>query len=237
MNLAESVLDVLSDFVNRVGDALGAVTEWVLDFVAEIGTPGLYYVTGFLAFAECALFLDFIIPGETGMVVAGAAGARAEASLPLLVTAAAVGATLGDSFSYALGRFVGMRFIERWDWSKRRLKPKVEKGEAYFQRRGGAAVFLGRFVGFVRGIVPFVAGMAGMPYPRFLAWNVAASICWAGLIVSAGYLLGHNIETLVDNIGLVVSITAVVVVAGWLGYRKVKQVRARDRQHRDRATG
>jgi membrane-associated protein len=207
------------------------IAERLLDAVAEIGTPGLYFVTAFLAFAECALFLDIVVPGETGMVVAGAAGARADASLPLLIGAAAAGATIGDSVSYALGRYVGLPLVHRWGWARRRLEPKVEQGHAYFQRRGGAAVFLGRFVGFIRGVVPFVAGTARMPYRRFLAWNVAASICWTGLVISAGYLLGRNIETLVDNIALVVAIAVVVGFGGWLLYRRARRVSAPERQH------
>jgi membrane-associated protein len=204
------------------------IAERLLDIVAEIGTPGLYFLTAGLAFGECALFLDLVVPGETGMVVAGAAGARAGASLPLLIGAAAVGATIGDSVSYALGRYVGVPLIYRWPWAKKRLEPKIEQGHEYFQRRGGAAVFFGRFVGFIRGVVPFVAGTACMPYRRFLAWNVAASICWTGLVISAGYLLGRNIETLVDNIALVVSVVGVGGFVGWLVYRRVKRSRARD---------
>jgi membrane-associated protein len=205
---------------------MGAVdiAERLLDAVAGIGLPGLYFVTGFLAFGECALLLDVVVPGETGMVVAGAAGARADASLPLLITAAAVGATLGDSASYALGRFAGLPLVRRWGWLRRRVEGKVDTANEYFQRRGGAAVFLGRFVGFIRGVVPFVAGTAQMPYRRFLPWNVAASIVWTGAVVSAGYLLGQHIEAVVDNIAIVVSVVIVVGFVGWLIYRRTRRV-------------
>ena len=225
MDFGIQPFDSLADAFRWLNDALGDLTEWLLDTIAEIGVPGLYFVTAFLAFGECALFFDLVVPGETGMVIAGAAGARADASLPLLIVAASIGATLGDSVSYALGRYVGLPLIHRWEWTRRRLEPKVEAGHEYFHRRGGAAIFLGRFVGVVRGIVPFVAGTARMPYRRFLAWNIAASICWTGLVVSAGYLLGQNIETVVDNIALIVSIAIVVGVTGWLLYRRVKRRR------------
>jgi membrane-associated protein len=205
------------------------IAERLLDFVADLGTPGLYFLAAFLAFAECALFLDVLVPGETGMVVVGAAGARAGAPLPLLIAAAAIGATLGDTASYALGRFVGLPLVRRWAWSRRRIEPKIEQGRAYFEQRGGVAVFLGRFVGVVRGVVPFVAGTASMPYVRFLAWNVAASICWTGATISAGYLLGRHIETLVDNVALVVSIVIVVGFLAWLLYLRVKRVGAPER--------
>jgi membrane protein DedA with SNARE-associated domain len=205
------------------------IAERLLDFVADLGTPGLYFLAAFLAFAECALFLDVLVPGETGMVVVGAAGARAGAPLALLVVAASIGATIGDSASYALGRFVGLPLVRRWEWTRRRLEPKIELGHAYFQKRGGAAVFLGRFVGFIRGIVPFVAGTARMPYLRFLAWNVAASVCWTGATITAGYLLGRNIATLVDNIAIVISVVIVVGFGAWLLSRRVRRVSSPDR--------
>lgn len=204
------------------------IAERLLDFVADLGTPDLYFLAALLAFAECALFLDAVIPGQTGMVVVGAAGARAGAPLPLLIAAAAIGATLGDFASYALGRFVGLPLAQRWAWTRRHLEPKIEQGRTYFQQRGGAAIFLGRFVGF-RGVVRFVAGTACMPFARFLAWNVAASICWTGATVSAGYLLGRHIETLVDNVAIVVSIVIVVGFLAWLLYRRVKRARAPER--------
>jgi undecaprenyl-diphosphatase len=79
------------------------------------------------------------------------------------------------------------------------------------------AVFLGRFVGALRGVVAFVAGAAGMPYRRFLPWNVLASVCWVSAVVLAGYYFGRNVDAVVGDVTLAIGGTIVVlVVIAWL---------------------
>jgi membrane protein DedA with SNARE-associated domain len=199
---------------------MSSLAERLLDNIADLGPVVLHLVVFFLAFSETALFLDLVIPGEAGMVVAGAAAERAGASLPTMILAAAAGAIAGDTVSYLIGRRYGMRLIQRWGPIRRRLEPRAERAHDFFERHGGAAVFIGRFVGVVRGVIPAVAGMAKMPYGRFLAWNVAASIAWTAAVISAGYLLGRNIEKVVSRVGLVITLVVVVSVAGWWWYRR-----------------
>jgi membrane-associated protein len=207
-------------------ERVSSFAERLLDNIAELGPFVLHLVVFFLAFSETALFLDLFIPGETGMVVAGAAAARADASLPTMIAAAAAGAILGDTVSYLIGRRWGMALIQRWEPVRRRLEPRVERAHDFFDRHGGAAVFIGRFVGVVRGVMPAVAGIAEMPYRRFLVWNVAASIVWTTAVISAGYLLGRNVEKVVSRLGL--AITLVVVAAAvtvWLVRRRAHRRR------------
>jgi membrane-associated protein len=203
-----------------------ALVEDLLDDVARIGGVWLHVAAFLLAFGETAFLTDLLVPGEVGMVVVGAAGARGNEPLPTLIAAAALGATVGDSVGWVLGRTVAPRLIERYAWTRRHVQPKVERAHAYFEQRGGAAVFLGRFVGALRSVVSVVAGMSGMPFRRFLAWNVAASIAWAGAVVSLGYFFGRNVESLVSDLALII---AAAIVAGavvvWL------VVRARRRSH------
>src|SRR5687768_9621003 len=120
------------------------MAETILDAVADLGGPLLYLIAFLLAFGETAAFLDFIVPGEVGLVVAGAAAERAGEPLVVMILVGSVGATLGDSFSYWLGQRFGVRVVERWEFTRRRLLPKVERAQVYFERRGGAAVFFGR---------------------------------------------------------------------------------------------
>ena len=122
-----------------------------------------------------------------------------------VIAAAALGATLGDSVGWLLGRYGLTWLLEHVPWLHRHLEPRLEPAHAYFERRGGAAVFFGRFVGALRSVVSIVAGTAGMPYLRFLRWNIAASIVWTGLVVSAGYAFGRNVETIVSDVGLIVA--------------------------------
>ena len=199
---------------------MSSFAERVLDKIAELGPGVLHLVVFFLAFSETALFLDLIIPGEAGMVVAGAAAARAGASLPTMILAAAAGAIAGDTVSYLIGRRWGMALIQRWEPIRRRLEPRAEQAHVFFDRHGGAAVFFGRFVGVVRGVIPAVAGMAKMPYRRFLAWNVAASITWTAAVISAGYLLGRNVEKVVSRLGLVITLVVVVAFVAVWWYRR-----------------
>jgi membrane protein DedA with SNARE-associated domain len=199
---------------------VSSLAERLLDNIAELGPVVLHLVAVFLAFSETALFLDLLVPGEAGMVVAGAAAARAGASLPTMIVAASAGAILGDTVSYLIGRRYGMRLIQRWGPIRRRLEPRAERARAFFDRHGGAAVFIGRWVGVVRGVIPAVAGMAEMPYRRFLAWNVLASVTWVGAVISAGYLMGRNIDVVVSKVGLAITLVVVVSVAAWWWYRR-----------------
>lgn len=175
----------------------------------------LHLVAFLLAFSECALFLDLVVPGETGMVIAGAAASRADVPLATMIAAAAAGAIVGDSVGYYIGRRWGLAVVHKWAPIRRRVEPGVARAEVFFDRHGGAAVFLGRFVGVVRGVVPVVAGTAGMPYRRFLPWNVLASLVWTSAVISAGYLIGRHIETLVSRASLVVTGIIVIAVATW----------------------
>lgn len=204
-----------------IGPEEQTIAERILDAIAGLGPVVLHLAAFFLAFAECALFMDLVVPGEAGMVVAGAAASRADVPLVTMIAAAAIGAAAGDSVSYWMGRRWGVRLIRWWEPLRRRLEPRVERSQAYFTRRGGAAVFLGRFVGAVRGVVPAVAGMSDMPYRRFLPWNVLASIVWTSAVVSAGYVLGRNVEKIVSRASLVITLVVVgAAVAWWLVRRR-----------------
>lgn len=202
------------------------MVDSILDAVSGVGGPLLYLITFLLAFSETAAFLDFVVPGEVGLVIAGAAARRADQPLVLMVAAGAAGATVGDSFSYALGRRYGVRLVERWDFTRRHLGPKIERAQDYFTDHGGAAVFLGRFVGALRAVVPLVAGTARMPFRRFFAWNVAASICWAGAVVSLGYFAGQRIADVIDRLGLWISLVALGLFAAFLAFRWWRRRRA-----------
>jgi undecaprenyl-diphosphatase len=175
-----------------------------------------------LAFGESAAGVDFVVPGEVGMVVAGAAAPRANVPLLLLIVAGVAGAIGGDQVSYHLGRRYGISLVDRWSWSRRHLRPKVEDARRHFDERGGTTVFVGRWVGALRAVVPFVAGAADMPAPRFFVWNVAGAATWATTVITLGYVVGRSVADAVDRFSLWFSIAVVVVLAGWLllRYRK-----------------
>ena len=172
---------------------------------------------------ESAAFLGFFIPGETLVVVAGALAALGILDLSDLIALVAVGAILGDNISYQLGRHLGHPWLVRYGGRVGLDHARLERVDAFYQRHGGAAVVLGRFVGFLRALVPFVAGAAGMSYPRFLCFNAAAGLAWAAAIVLLGYFLGGSwkiVQTWLGNTGLVaVGVVAAAAVVIWLGQR------------------
>jgi membrane protein DedA with SNARE-associated domain len=199
------------------------VLDSLLDALGNLGPGLLHLAVAGLAFAETALFLDIVVPGEVGLVLAGAAAHRADIGVVGLIAAGVVGAVVGDSCSYALGRVASRGGVVR-----RRAGPALERAESFFGRRGGAAVFLGRWVGALRAVVPFVAGAAGMPYGRFLVWNVAASIGWVSTVVLLGWALGDAVARTVDRVGGWISAVAVAGLVTWLLVSRRRRSRARD---------
>jgi membrane-associated protein len=195
------------------------VLERLIEIISGVGAPGLVLLAMALTYAETAIGLDLVVPGEAGLVVVGAA-ANGEIGVVPIIAAAAVGATAGDCTSYWLGRRFGHRLLDRFALT-RRLRPGVERAEAVMERRGPRAVFFGRFVGALRAVVPLVAGMARMPFGRFLVWNVAASIVWCTTVVLVGFHVGLPAARFVDRAGiwsyLVVAVVALVL---WLRHRR-----------------
>jgi membrane-associated protein len=190
------------------------VTEAVIHAVASLGVPLLYFLVAALAFGETAVLAGLVVPGEVGLVVAGAA-VRGQGSLWLAIAAGLAGALAGDSAGFLLGRRFGKPLLCRWGWVRRRLEPKIERAQEYFQERGGVAVLIGRWIGAVRAVIALVAGMSGMPYRRFLPWDVAGAASWVAVITTLGYVFGQRIAETVDRYALVLSVAAVALLAAW----------------------
>ena len=180
-----------------------------------------------LAAGEAALFLDLLVPGEVAMVVGGAvlAGEDGDAGRSAWIVAgmaaAAIGAVLGDSLSYWLGRTVGTRIIERWDFLQRHLGPQLERARDYFGRGGGPVIAVARFVGPLRAVVPFVAGSSGMDFRRFLQWDVPAAIAWGALMVGLGAAFGEAIARTIDRLDWWLTIIIVVLIVGYFVFRVI----------------
>lgn len=200
----------------------------LLDGLADLPAAVLPLAAFALAFAETALFLDLIIPGEVGLVLVGAATADADGPVPVPVVVAvgAVGAMAGDCCSFALGRAIGRGRVTRPAWIVDRARHLAESAEGFFERRGGLAVFAGRFVGALRAAVPFVAGASGMRFATFLAWNAAASLAWVGLVVGLGARFGRSVADTIDRLGAWVSLIGVALVVVVLLVRRWRSARS-----------
>ncbi|MDN4643068.1 DedA family protein [Arthrobacter sp. PsM3] len=181
-------------------------------------------IVGLLVFAEDALFVGFVIPGETAAVLGGVVASRGNVpvwSMMLLVVLAAV---TGDTVGYAVGKHLGPRFLNLKVMNRRRAK--LRKAQDFLRRRGGLAVFLGRFVAFFRAVMPALAGTSRMHYPTFLAFNVAGGLVWGAGCVLLGFLAGNSYEAVVKAVGQ--DITAVAAAAVVIGLIIWKIRKSRD---------
>ena len=179
----------------------------------------------FLAAAETALFIGFVVPGELAVILGGVLASRAHVPLAGVLAAAVAGPILGDSIGYYLGRRYGENV------SHRRLKKRWARAQGWIKRKGAPAVFFGRFVAFLRSFVPAAAGVAKMPYRRFLPWNAAGGILWGAGSALLGYAAGENFETVVrwtGRIGIALFLAVLAAVAAVFLF--VKRSRARRRK-------
>jgi membrane protein DedA with SNARE-associated domain len=186
----------------------------VLDNILNLDPFWLLLVAGLLVFAEDAVFVGFVLPGETAAVLAGVGAGLGHVPLPAAIAVVIVAAIVGDSVGYEVGKkWLGpalerLRFLDRH-------RHRIAQAQDFLRRRGGIAVFLGRFTAFFRAMMPALAGFSQMPYRRFLAWNAAGGIVWGSIYVSLGYLAGasyHRIEKQVGR-GFAIGLAVIVVVA------------------------
>jgi membrane protein DedA with SNARE-associated domain len=170
----------------------------ILNLVATYG----YIVVLLVVMAESA---GLPLPGETSLLVAGAFAATGKLWLPGVILAAALGAILGDTAGYWVGRTSGLRLLRRHGHLLRFDERKLAQAEAFFARHGEKAVFLGRFVPIGRIFSAVLAGVSRMRYSRFLFWNATGGVVWAALMGTLGYLFGRQlplVERLVGQFGI-----------------------------------
>lgn len=170
-------------------------------------------VTGAVVFTEDALFVGFVVPGETVALLAGAAARIGHVPLAGVLAVVIVAAVAGDSVGYEVGRLLGPRLLDLRILAKRRKR--LDEARAFLARRGGSAVFLGRWVAFFRAVMPALAGTSRMRYRKFLAYNAAGGIAWGATVVLLGYAAGASYRQVEKSFGrdAAFAVLAVVVVA------------------------
>jgi membrane-associated protein len=172
----------------------------ILDHILTLNPALLLSIVGLVVFAEDAIFVGFLIPGETAAVLAGVAAFSAGVQLWIAIVVVVLAAILGDSVGYEVGKHLfGPKVLDSKMLVKHRSK--VEAAQEFLRRRGGAAVFLGRFTAFFRAMMPALAGASKMPYRTFLAWNAAGGIIWGTGFVVLGYLAGNSYKSLESKFG------------------------------------
>lgn len=180
--------------------------------LAHIATqygPWLYLLLFAIIFAETGLVIFPLLPGDSLLFVAGTVAASAGLDVHALVALLIVAAILGDSVNYSIGHYIGPKVFDRPDsrWFKQEY---LRRTQAFYDKYGGVTIIIGRFIPIIRTFAPFLAGVAGMSYRRFLAFNVIGGIAWISSLVYAGYLFG-NIPWVKRNLTLIV--IGIVVVS------------------------
>jgi undecaprenyl-diphosphatase len=176
---------------------------------------------------EASAFVGFVFPGEIGVLLGGVLASRHNVGLAAVLAAGIAGAIVGDSIGYEVGKRWGRRLLQG-SLGRFVKEHHLDRAEQYLQTRGGKAVFFGRFTAALRVLIPGLAGMSGLPYGRFLAYNAAGGAIWAAGFVLAGYLAGDSWRQVEHIAGrasvvlfLLVVLAAVVVFgARWVGHHR-----------------
>lgn len=176
------------------------------------------------AMLESAAFLGVFVPGESMVLLAGFLSSYKVLNIGILVAVVTAGAILGDNIGYELGRYLGRPWLVKHGKRFGISAERIERSEQFFFRHGGKAVFLGRFVGFARALVPFIAGSTLMAYRRFLVYNALGALLWAIVFLTLGFVLGANwylVEQWSSRVSLIVGAVLVAVIAvAWFRSRK-----------------
>lgn len=190
----EALIDFVLHFDRHLTEFVDLYGVWVYAFLFLI------------IFAETGFVVTPFLPGDSLLFAAGALAATGAFSIWILVPLLIVAAVLGDAVNYAVGDAVGPRVftsVDRTSFLHRALnRDHLAKAHAFFEKYGGKAIILGRFVPIVRTFVPFVAGAGTMTYSTFALYNITGGIIWVGICTLLGYAFG-NVPIVRDNFTLV----------------------------------
>jgi membrane-associated protein len=160
------------------------------EVIQAVGYVGLFAIV----FAESGLFFGFFLPGDSLLFTAGFVASQGLFNLPLLMILLIIAAITGDSVGYWSGEKFGRRLFtnERSFW---RNPKRLDAAHEFYEKHGGKAIVLARFIPAVRTFVPIAAGMARMSYRKFLFWNVMGGVGWVVSMTAGGYYLTDMIRS------------------------------------------
>jgi membrane protein DedA with SNARE-associated domain/membrane-associated phospholipid phosphatase len=190
---------------------MGHVIDWLVKLPA-----GLVLGAAFLLpLLESSAFVGLAFPGETAVLIAGVVAGQGALPLWLVIVAAAAGAIIGDSIGYEIGKRYGQRLLDRLP--KRLVKPRhVERTSALLRRRAGSAVFVGRFTAALRVLLPGMAGISRLPYPKFLVFNAVGGITWAATAAVVGYIAGKSYRVAEQGASIIGLGVLALVIGGYV---------------------
>ena len=226
MSEVAELVRYLVEWIAYLFDLALHVDRYLLELVVAYGA-WIYGILFVIIFAETGLVVAPFLPGDSLLFAAGAIAATGSLDIRLLAILLVTAAIAGDAVNYSIGRAAGVRIIARAridpQWGRWINPVYVDRAHEFFERHGGKAIVLGRFAPIIRTFVPFVAGVAEMPYRSFVLYNVTGALAWVGICAGSGFLFG-NVPIVRDNfsvvaIGIIV-VSLLPMVFEYLRYRR-----------------
>jgi membrane protein DedA with SNARE-associated domain len=209
--LAAAVLAAVAGGLVQLPDLETALT----DLSDSLGAWTYLLVAG-LAFLETGAFVGLIAPGETAIVLGGVVAAQGGVDLGLILVVAWAGAALGDFASFLLGQRLGRRFLLARGPRLGVTAPRLQRVEDFFARHGAKAILIGRFVGIVRAVAPFLAGASRLRLRAFLPWSLLGTATWTATFTLVGYAFHRSFASAAHHLAhgaLALAVVATVVLA------------------------
>ena len=202
---------------------------WMFDFVQSIDPVTRTLIAGVAVLLETSVLVGLLVPGDTIVIIASM-GVASPLEGVAMVGAVVVGALIGESIGFVLGRWLGPRI--RHSWLGRRIgEHNWVRAERYLERRGGVAIFLSRFLPVLHSLVPLTVGMSRYSYRRFLAWTAPACLLWATAYVSVTSLAAGGFRELVDRVHfagyIFVGVIALFLLLIFLGKKLLTRLESR----------
>jgi membrane protein DedA with SNARE-associated domain/membrane-associated phospholipid phosphatase len=183
--------DLLPDF---------SLEAFVKDLSEQLGS-WTYLLVGALAFLETGAFVGLVAPGEFTVMLGGAVAGQGVISLPLILAITWLCAFLGDTVSFVLGARLGRGFMVRHGGRFGITDQRLRQVENYFARYGGRTILIGRFIGLVRALAPFIAGTSNMRYSAFAPYSVLGTGLWATAFILVGYFFSQSLDRVTELVG------------------------------------
>jgi membrane protein DedA with SNARE-associated domain/membrane-associated phospholipid phosphatase len=200
----------------------------LIEHVAVTLGPWTYALVGVMAFLETGAFVGLVAPGETVVMAGGVIAGQGEIELIPLIGLVWICAVLGDTASFFIGRRLGRTFLERHGARVKITHERLTQVDGYFERHGGKTILIGRFIGLVRAIAPFIAGASGLAYRSFIPYSVVGAGLWSTLFCVLGYVFWSSFDQVADIAGKAVfgfGLTVAVIVGVAVAYRRRRELR------------
>jgi len=212
-------MSIITDFINFVlhlDQSLGAIIQ-------QFG-PWTYVILFAIVFCETGLVVAPFFPGDSLIFVSGAFAASGLLNIELLFITLSLAAIIGDTVNYWIGHFVGPKVFAQ-EKSRFFKKEYLKRAHDFYEKHGGKAIIIARFVPIIRTFAPFVAGIGEMSYRRFIAYNIIGGVGWVAAFLLGGYYFG-NLQVVKDNLSLtaivIIIISFIPAIVEFLSHRKKK---------------